>query len=491
VADRGSRLVDELLSASPDALVVVSADGIIEEATAAVQSLFGYAPEQLVGKPVETLLPDRLRLSHVGLREVYLDHPEVRPMGALLDLRAVRQDGSEIRVDISLVPTHLEGRVRVGAFVRDATDRLRGETLLRFVNEISLFVLEGGDTAGLLDLAAARVRALVDGVVAWVSIRSDRGDQIEVAAAEGRAAGSLRGARVAVATSLAAQAMSSGSTVSVEDMTTHPAVLAEARIAGLGPGLYLPMLAESGPVGSLVVARSTGAPAFSPSEVNAAEVFASAAAIVLALDTARQALEETRLISEHERIARDLHDTVIQRLFALGMGLQAAGRLAPDPVAEWIRDTVDSIDEVIREIRETIFDLNRPDSDTPYLRQQVRMVAAEAAEHLGFGPRLAFRGPVEAAVTDEMTGHLLAVLREALANVGRHARASSVDVVVSVEDGQVTLSVADDGIGISDSPSAGQGTINMRSRAETLGGSFTVGRRSPSGTRVQWRVPCT
>jgi len=239
----------------------------------------------------------------------------------------------------------------------------------------------------------------------------------------------------------------------------------------------------------LVVARSAGSPPFSASQVTAGEAFASAVAIVLALGTARQALERTRLASEHERIARDLHDTVIQRLFALGMRLQAAERLASDPVAERIRDTVESIDEVIREIRETIFDLNRPDSDTPHLRQQIRSVSAEAAEHLGFAPRIAFRGPVETAVSDELSVHLLAVLREALANVGRHAKASSVDVIVIASDGNVTISVADDGIGMTDAPSAGHGVTNLRSRAEMLGGEFTIGGRSPSGTLLQWRVP--
>ncbi len=489
MADEGSRLVDDLLRASPDALVIVGADGVIETATAASQSLFGYAPEELVGRPVEILLPARLRQRHVGLRDGYLEGPEVRPMGADLDLRALHRDGTEIPVDVSLVPTSVDGRLRVGAFVRDATDRRRAEDLLRFVNEISRFVLEGGDTPELLGLAADRARTLIAGSIAWVAIRSGRGDEIEVAAAEGEGAAGLRGATVPGATSLAAQAMASGSTVLVEDMATDAAVLREAREARLGPGIYLPMLAEDGPVGSLVVARSVGSPMFSPGQVTAAEVFASAVAIVLALGTARQALEDSRLTSEHERIARDLHDTVIQRLFALGMRLQAAERLAQGQVAERIRDTVDSIDEVIREIRETIFDLNRSDSETPRLRQQIRDVSAEAAEHLGFAPRIAFRGPVEAAVSDELAVHLLAVLREALANVGRHARASTVDVVVIAADGSVTLSVADDGIGLSDAPSAGNGTTNLRSRAEMLGGDFTLGRRRPSGTLLQWCVP--
>ena len=124
------------------------------------------------------------------------------------------------------------------------------------------------------------------------------------------------------------------------------------------------------------------------------------------------------MTSEHERIARDLHDTVIQRLFGLGMRLQAAERLAQGPAAERIRETVDAIDEVIREIRETIFDLNRRDSTDPDLRQKFRQVTAEAAGHLGFNPRIAFRGPVEATLDEELTNQLLAVLREALANVG-------------------------------------------------------------------------
>jgi PAS domain S-box-containing protein len=491
VSNEGSRLVDEMLRSSPDAIVIVGDDGLIETATAAVQSLFGYDPEDLVGQPVEMLLPDRLRRRHVGLRDSYLEHPEVRPMGIGLDLRALRRDGSEVPVDVSLVPTFLDGRVRVGAFVRDATERRRGEDLLRYINEISRFILEGGDNPGLLALTAARARALVGGSIAWVAMLSGHDDQIVVAAADGEGAEGLIGATVPVTTSLSAEAMRAGRTVSVGDMAADEAVLAEARSAGLGPGLYLPMLAEDGPVGSLVVARASGSPRFNSGQVTAAEVFASAAAIVLALGTTREALEETRMTSEHERIARDLHDTVIQRLFALGMRLQAAERLAQGPVAERIRDTVDSIDEVIREIRETIFDLNRPDSDAPHLRQQIRGVAAEAAEHLGFAPRIAFRGPVEAAVSEELTGHLVAVAREALANVSRHSRASSVDVVVIAADGSVTLSVADDGIGMSDAPSAGQGIANLRSRAEMLGGELTIGRRKPSGTLLQWRVPRT
>lgn len=258
---------------------------------------------------------------------------------------------------------------------------------------------------------------------------------------------------------------------------------------GLGPGVYLPMTAENAPIGALVLARLPDESGFSDDEVKTAEVFATAAAVVVALGGARNAAEAGRLTSEQERIGRDLHDTVIQRLFALGMRLQATQPLAEGPIAERIRETVDAIDEVIREIRETIFHLGRRDADKPHVRNEIRAVAAEAVEHLGFAPRSAFRGPVESAITDRVLLELLAVLREGLANVGRHANATRVDVVVSVDGDGVTLTIADDGAGISDVPTAGNGRVNMATRAEQLGGSFSLTRRDPRGTLLRWNVP--
>jgi signal transduction histidine kinase len=310
-----------------------------------------------------------------------------------------------------------------------------------------------------------------------------------VAAADGEGSEVFVGALIPRDGSLSAHVMEDGQTRLVEDMVAEPAVLPEARAAGLGPGLYVPMLSETGALGALVLARSHSDGSFNHGEVSVAEVFASAAAIILALGRARQSLEDLRMTAEQERIARDLHDTVIQRLFALGMRLQAAERLADATVGERIRSAVDAIDEVIREIRETIFDLNRPDSNDPHLRQILRKVAAESAEQLGFTPRLAFRGPVEAAVSDELAAQLVSVLREALSNVARHAQASSVDVVLVAAAGSVTISIADDGVGIPEGLSAGHGLENMGTRAAQLGGELVVSRRSPCGTLLRWQVP--
>jgi PAS domain S-box-containing protein len=473
---------------SPDALIVVGPDGVIEMAGAATEAIFGYRPEELEGELIEVLVPEEVRVLHRVYRATYAATPEQRPMGVGREVYGLRRDGSVFPVDVSLVPVVLDGRTRFGAFVRDATQRKRGEDILRFVNEISRAVIAGEPTSDLLARSAWRARALVGAAASWIAVRD--GDEMVVAAADGGGAELLRGARSPVGNSLAARAMARAETVAVHDMGTEADVLQEARKAGFEAGLYVPMLAEEGPVGSLVLARRRGQRAFDHAERAAAEVFASAAGIVLALGTARRALDRMRITSEKERIARDLHDTVIQRLFGLGMRLQAAERIAEEPVVERIRATVDAIDEVIREIRETIFDLNRAEEDAPEsIHHRLREVVDEAEEMLGFKPRLAFRGPVETALTEDMAAHLISVLRESLSNVARHAAATGADAVLRVGEGSVSLTVADDGSGIPEHPAAGHGLANMQSRAAELGGECSVRRRRPSGTLVEWRVP--
>ena len=236
VSDADNRLVQELLDASPDALVVVGPNGRIASATQAVGPLLGYRPGELVGQPVEMLLPGTLQAIHVRHRQSYFDRPEVRPMGLGLDLRARRKDGTELPVDVSLVPTVLGGRSQVGAFLRDATDRRRNENLHTYVNEISRSALSGHDTEEVLELTASRARTLTEASVAWIAVRSARGDEIVVAAADGPGASALLGQTVPASTSLAARAMAAGQTLVIDDLTAEPAVLAAAPTGRLGAG---------------------------------------------------------------------------------------------------------------------------------------------------------------------------------------------------------------------------------------------------------------
>jgi len=472
-----AQLLEALVLASPDAVVVVGDSGRIEMASPAVAALFGYRPEELVGQDVEVLVPEGLRDLHRRHRRSYKARPQARPMGSGLALEGRRKDGTVFPLDVSLAPVAVGGSRLVGAFVRDATERRRGEDLLRYANEISQGLLAGQPTLDCLALAARRGRQLAGAAAAWVAAPG-RSGALEVAAADGQAP--CPPGHALAGDSPEARALARGLPVLAGDPGAE-----EGR--GLGPALYLPMTRDDGPVGVLAVARGPGAAGFDPAVARALETFASAASIVFSLARARQELERLRLVSEQERIARDLHDTVIQRLFAVGMSLQGLLKLADGPVAERLDAAVEAIDEVIREIRETIFELNQP-ADAG-VRHQLAEVAAEAAGQLGFRPRLAFRGPVEAALPAEALPHLVAVAREALANVARHAGASAAEVVVSADDGHVTLEVADDGKGIGQGPFAGHGLANMGQRAATLGGSLRVAPRRPAGTLVSWRVP--
>jgi signal transduction histidine kinase len=231
-------------------------------------------------------------------------------------------------------------------------------------------------------------------------------------------------------------------------------------------------------------------PAQRPQQVEERELLASFAdQAALALDRA-QALSERAamaVVSDRERIARDLHDVVIQRLFATGLHLQGlrAGVASPD-VASRVDQAVDELDLTIRDIRGTIFELRSRPSDS--LRAEVRDLVAEYAPALGFSPVVRTRGPIDTTVPDELRDHLLAVLREAVSNVARHAHARNAEVEVTLDGDRLRLTVLDDGQGPPASATE-SGLRNVRRRARELGGTCELAAREPGGTSFVWTVP--
>lgn len=196
------------------------------------------------------------------------------------------------------------------------------------------------------------------------------------------------------------------------------------------------------------------------------------------------------LVDDRERIARDLHDTVIQRLFAVGLSLQGAlSRAVTDPALERMRQAIDDIDDTIRDIRSAIFALHTRRPGGASLRDDVIAIVAEAARPLGFEPNVTFDGPVDSAASDAMQEHLTATLREGLSNVAKHARATRVSVDVTVAGPDLVLRVGDNGVGLADAAGSGNGLANMRERAEGLGGRCVVSSPSAGGTVLEWRVP--
>ena len=322
----------EVVEAIPDGVVIVDGGGVIVLVNREMERLVGYNRDQMLGQPVEMLIPEALRTLHVVNRDDFIAAPHRRAMGLGLDLAAQRQDGTTFPVEIALAPADLDGVQVVIATLRDVT-----------VNR------------------------------------------------------------------------------------TTDAELQEAR-------------------------------------------------------------QRVMLAEDHERIARDLHDTVIQRLFAAGLTLQSVLPTVPEQARAKIETIIDTQDDAIRELRTAIFGLSSKRSAGLTIRVVVNQLVDDASRVLGFRPALHFVGVldgIDAAVTSEVA----AIVREALSNVARHAQAHRVEVTLRHVDETLDVTISDDGAGMPQSHQSGSGLLNMHDRAERLGGTCDVSPGSRSGTIVRLTIP--
>jgi len=357
-----------------------------------------------------------------------------------------------------------------------------------------------------LTVAAEQVRELADAALGMILLPTGDG-QMRVAHASGEAAEYLNG-ELLPQNSFAARLLE-GESVFIDDMSTSPNVV--IRLArSFGPSMAVPMVSAGRVLGGLCVWRQTGTAPFTETEKALAQTFASQAALALRLAEYQRDKQRLAVFQDRDRIARDLHDLVIQRLFATGMMLESAARRALVPeVRTGIGKAVDELDATIQEVRTTIYALQHGDTDDEpdTLRTRVLREGSQAAAALGFKPTITFTGPVESLVGEQTARQLLAALREMLSNTARHARASrvavDVDATVRVGDGGrpvsgdpdsleragragVLLTVTDDGVGI---PDGGRrsGLRNLARRAEALGGdAWHEAGPDGRGTRVRW-----
>lgn len=286
--------------------------------------------------------------------------------------------------------------------------------------------------------------------------------------------------------------------IRIKDLAMHPDSSGfPAGHPAMRSFLGVPIRVRGAVYGNLYLTEKQGADEFS--EVDEALVSVLARAAGLAIERARlhMQLSELTLAEERERIARDLHDTVIQRVFAVGLSLQALVRRAQDPeFVDRLQTAITDLDETIRQIRTTIFALEPLPASQGGLRSQALEVCTHAARSLGFNPEVRFEGALD-AVPRGVATEALSTLREALSNVARHARAQRVEVILAATAKELSLAVVDDGVGISpgladpeaESSDGGRGIVNMRERAEVLGGAFSVYPGSSGGTELRWRVP--
>jgi signal transduction histidine kinase len=360
----------------------------------------------------------------------------------------------------------------------------RRERWLAAAAEITAVLLGEVRRTDALRLIARRVREVSDADLVLVLLADEAGARFTVEAVDGPGADGLLGAVISRADTAFLPAAQTPQHMLVDDLRTAadwPVPVPD------GPAMIAP-LGRSGVLhGVLIVSHQGGHDTSEHDDAALLSSFADQAALALEQVRAQEAREQLVVLEDRERIARDLHDVVIQRLFATGMQLQSTVPHTSRPeVTRRINAAVDDLDDTIRDIRRSIFELRTPVGTT--LRSQLRATVEEAAGPLGFRPVLETSGPVDSAVPDDIVPEILAVLREALSNVARHARAGSARVSVRAADGQVIVRVEDDGAGTDDSHARG-GLANLQDRARDLGGTFSIRPAAGGGTVLDWRVP--
>ena len=333
----------------------------------------------------------------------------------------------------------------------------------------------------------AELARQVPGADTAVVLLVDEDDRLRVVAVDGLPEDDLLGTALETRDSPLGEVLGGRGSVPLPDVHGDPGLPRE--LAGPdGSLLLVPLRTALTLSGVLAVGWSAASErAFLDTDVRLVEAYADQAALAMQVAQARDDRSRLAVFEDRDRIGRDLHDLVIQRLFAIGLTLEGAARLAVRPeAAQRISTAVDDIDTTIKDIRRTIFELSAP-TESADLRAKVSQAVTDLTPALGFTPRLVMEGPVDSVVTDDVRPHLMAVLREALTNVARHAAATSAEVVLSA-GGDVVLTVSDDGVGYQPGPRS-SGVRNMADRAAALGGSCDVTGRDGGGTDVVWRVP--
>ena len=267
-----------------------------------------------------------------------------------------------------------------------------------------------------------------------------------------------------------------------------------AQVVALGPVMVLPLVGAHAVRGALVVARLPGRARFTDADLDMATTFSNHAAVALELADARASRDRVLMLEDHDRIARDLHDHVVQRVFGAGLSLESvASTLRDDPRGARLTAVVDDLDETIRQIRTSIFKLRGPVGvRTGLVRSAVLGLVNELTGSLGLEPELEFSGPLDAMVPDDVVDDVLAVVREGLTNVARHAGPAHSSVRLVVTGGSLVVELSDDGDGTGE-VTRRSGLANLRARALHRGGGLTVTSPSPDGaaggTLLRWTVP--
>jgi signal transduction histidine kinase len=356
------------------------------------------------------------------------------------------------------------------------------ERWLEAIAEINSELLGGVSADDALGLIAQRTMELSAAACSLIVLVKDK--RLRVAAGAGVRVDEFVGSEFAAVGSFVEQVLTSGAPMLIDDLAGH---LGETSTE-FGPGVVVPLRAGTAVTGVLVAARNKGTAQFGPDQVPLLASFADQAAVALEFAEKQNAKRLVDVLEDRDRIARDLHDHVIQRLFATGMSLQGAvGWISHPQARARVERSVGELDQTVLEIRTTIFDLQATDDDAVGLRRRLLDLVVRLTEDTELSPRIRMAGTVDNSVPDDIGEHAEAAVGEAVANAVRHANATELTVTVEATDA-LTISVVDNGVGLP-AEVARSGLRNLEQRAARLGGTLSVETEPLGGTRLTWSVP--
>ncbi|WP_157495209.1 GAF domain-containing sensor histidine kinase [Kutzneria sp. 744] len=364
----------------------------------------------------------------------------------------------------------------------------RRQRWLEASSEVRAELLAGCTATDALQMVARRVRDLAEADHALILLVDEENDVLRVHSYAGPGGRSLVGRQLSDGDSVLAAITRDGSPRLIPDLASSLGELG-VDASEFGPAVAVALRSAGGATGVLIAVRDKGSRALEPSEVPLLSSFADQAAVAIEFAEKQRTQWLLAVLADRDRIARDLHDHVIQRLFATGLGLQGTLRRAADPdVRSRIQKAVEQLDETVREIRTSIFDLHTSGGNgMEGLRRRLLDTVAELTADASPTPSVRISGAVDTLVPPSVAEHADAVVREALSNALRHARASELTLAVDAGE-DLIIRVGDDGIGIPPDVRR-SGLANLAERARACRGTLDVVARDSGGTLLTWRVP--
>ena len=492
--DRPSQTLErELLEFAPDAVVGVDERGEIRLVNSRTEAVFGYSRDELIGNPIEMLVPGADQPGHVLHRDRYFDAPRTRPMGADLDLYARRKDGTEFPCEISLSAVATESGMMAVAAIRDITERRRDRDELRravrrlqAATEVAIAVGGETDLERVLDAIVERGRALVEARALIILLRE--GDELAVAATAAVAGG--LDPKVGTLRFSAEEAS--------EEILLGKFTGTDLGVAQGGGALIAPLLFRSEALGLVVALDHIGDPGhFDDEHQRILEAFAATAAtgVATARSMAEERLRNTIDAAEQERgrWARELHDETLQSLAVLRMRLASALREeSPDELHETGQEAVQQIDDEILKLRRLITELRPASLDTIGLEAALNALAEQHQQAARIRIDCEFELPRD---PDERPPPIVEtavyrLVQEALNNVSKHSMAKRADLRVRESSTHIDIEISDDGVGFEPNlVREGFGLVGMRERAALLGGRLNIESTRESGTTIRAEIP--